>query len=68
VSAVQPGVRLHLSGDGVTLGDPVVIWSEAPGSGCYWAQYPNDRRAFRVRVTHLKIAPHPMVVITEEQP
>lgn len=66
--SVRPGVKLHLSEDGTKLGDPVVIWSEAPGVACYWAQRQGDNSStFRVRVTHSKIAPHPIVRITEEQ-
>jgi hypothetical protein len=66
--SVRPGVLLHLSEDGTQLGDPIVIWSEAPGVGCYWVQRQGDSSsAFRVRITHSKIAPHPIVTITEEQ-
>ena len=67
--SVRPGVRLHLSPDGVQLGDPIVIWSEAPGVACYWAHASDDPSSvIRVKVTHVRTAPHPIVTITEEQP
>jgi hypothetical protein len=66
--SVRPGVRLHLSEDGIKQGDPIVIWSEAPGVACYWAHASGDPSSVvRVRVIHSKIAPHPIVTITEEQ-
>jgi hypothetical protein len=64
---IQSGSQLRLSEDGIHLGDVVVVWAPAPGPGCYWVQYPGDRRAFKVRVTSLRVAPHPIVQITEDQ-
>jgi hypothetical protein len=68
VSNVKLGSKLRLSEDGVRLGDPVIVWSEAPGQGCYWVQRPDDPRSvMRVRVTQHRNLPHPIVTITEEQ-
>ena len=67
MKGIRPGQRLHLSDDGVTQGDPVVVWGEAPGVACWWVQRIGKQQAFKVRVIDRKNAPHPVVKITEEQ-
>ena len=63
---IRPGMRLHMSEDGVHQGDPVVVWAEAPGVACYWVQRVGDTTAFKVRVIDKRTAPHPVVTINEE--
>ena len=68
MSAIRAGMRLRLSDDGVKLGDPVIVWSEAYGHGCYWVHRTDDPRSvLRVRVVQLRNNPHPIVKITEDQ-
>ena len=62
MTILRPGQRVH-----VTETDEVaVIWDAAPGTGCYWAHLLPSRELVRIKVTYLKQAARPQVIIKKE--
>jgi hypothetical protein len=49
IGQLYPGQRVKLSTDSEHAGENVIIWSAAPGPGCYWAHLPDHN------VVHIQV-------------
>lgn len=65
MTTLHPGQSVRLSKGSDHEGEPVVIWSQAPGSGCYWAHLPNGH-VVHIQVRQLMAEPAPRVTIRED--